>query len=104
MLQRLSEQVRACHERAAEARSRAEATTDPAVKADFLEMERRWLALARSHAYTESRGDFTTAMSGTQHKLPKPDDALSLQEISTLPFRRATSMPCMTASSIQSLV
>src|SRR5215831_6967409 len=81
MLQRLSAQVRACHERAAEAKSKAEATADPAVKVDFLEMERRWLALARSHAYTESLGDFTAAMSGTR---PKPDDALRLQEISTL--------------------
>jgi len=84
MLQRLSAQVRACHERAAEAKSKAEATADPAVKADFLEMERRWLALARSHAYTESLGDFTAATSGTRHELPEPDDALRLQEISTL--------------------
>src|SRR5262245_32730157 len=84
MLQKLSEQVRACHERAAEAKSKAEATADPAVKADFLEMERRWLALARSHAYTESLGDFTAAMSDTRHELPEPDDALRLQEISTL--------------------
>ena len=84
MLQRLSAQVRACHERAAEAKSKAEATADPAVKADLLEMERRWLALARDHAYTERLGDFTAAMSGTRHELPEPDDALRLQEISTL--------------------
>src|SRR5262245_20419316 len=84
MLQRLSEQVRACHETAAEAKSEAEATADPALKAKFLDVERRWLALARSYAYSESLGDFATAMSGRQHGSPEPDDALRLQEISTL--------------------
>jgi PAS domain S-box-containing protein len=88
MLQRLSEQVRACHERAAEAKSNAEATADPELKADFLDMERRWLALARSYAYGESLGDFAVATSGTRQKLPEQDDdALRLQEISTLLFQ-----------------
>jgi PAS domain S-box-containing protein len=84
MLQRLNEQVRACHERAAEAKSNAEATADPELKADFIDMERRWLALARSYAY-ESLGDFAVAMSGARQNLPEQDDdALRLQEISTL--------------------
>src|SRR5262249_26380999 len=84
MLQRLSAQVQACHDQAEEARSKAEAAADRAVKADLLQMESRWLALARSHAYTESLGDFTAAMLGTRHELSEPDDALRLQEISTL--------------------
>lgn len=37
-----------CYRRAAEARRIADATTDPMAKADFLEVEQRWLLLARS--------------------------------------------------------
>lgn len=61
MLQELSEQIRACHERAVEARRKAETALNPALKADFLEMEKRWLALARSYAFTERLQDFTAA-------------------------------------------
>jgi hypothetical protein len=45
MLQKLSEQVQECQEHAAEAKRKAEETADPALKAEFLEMER---ALASS--------------------------------------------------------
>lgn len=61
MLEQLSEQVRECLAFAAEAKERADATTDPAQKSAFLEVERRWLLLARSHAFTEGLGDFTAA-------------------------------------------
>ena len=53
MLQKLSEQVRACHERAAEARRRAEAAKDRALKNSFLEIETHWLVLARNYALAE---------------------------------------------------
>jgi PAS domain S-box-containing protein len=74
MLEKLSEKVRACHERAADAAQRAEAAIDPALKASFLELEKRWLFLAGSYAVGESQGDFTAAA----------DNSLQLQEISTL--------------------
>ena len=61
MLEQLSDQVRRCLERAAEARAKADATVDPASKAGFLEMETHWLTLARSYGFTESLEDFTTA-------------------------------------------
>jgi hypothetical protein len=32
----------------------------PEVKADYLNAERRWLALARSYQFTASLGDFST--------------------------------------------
>jgi hypothetical protein len=41
MLEQLSDQIRRCYERAAEAKAKADATDDPALKAEFLEMERR---------------------------------------------------------------
>jgi len=50
MLENLSEQVRLCLERAAEAKRRAdEAEEEPEARSDFLTMERRWLLLARSY-------------------------------------------------------
>jgi hypothetical protein len=59
LLQNLSENVRLCYERAAEARERADEMHDPEAKADFLTMERRWLLLARSYEFGERLADFT---------------------------------------------
>jgi CheY-like chemotaxis protein len=59
MLHPLSENIRLCYERAAEARERAEETLDPKAKADFLTMEKRWLLLARSYQFGERLDDFT---------------------------------------------
>ena len=42
MLEKLSDQIRMCHERAAEAKRKAQATVDAALKADYLAMEERW--------------------------------------------------------------
>jgi PAS domain S-box-containing protein len=89
MLQQLSEEVRACHERAAEARRNAQAAKDPALKAEFLDIEGHWLALARSYASTDKLGKFAVADSSESRSDEKvllnarPDDALRLQEIST---------------------
>jgi hypothetical protein len=57
LLHNLSERVRLCYERAAEARERAESLPDPEAKADFLAMEQRWLLLARSYEFGESLPD-----------------------------------------------
>jgi PAS domain S-box-containing protein len=61
MLEQLSDQIRGCYESAAEAKAQADATNDPALKAEFLMVERRWLRLAESFRFTESLEDFTTA-------------------------------------------
>jgi PAS domain S-box-containing protein len=63
MLEQYSEKIRSCHERAAEAKAKAEATNDPALKVEFLDAERRWLTLARSYGFTESLDDFTATNS-----------------------------------------
>ncbi len=62
MLQKLGDQIRICHEHAINAKRRAEESIDLTAKADFLEMEKRWLALARSYEFTEKLGDFTGAL------------------------------------------
>ncbi|HEY2527166.1 MAG TPA: HWE histidine kinase domain-containing protein [Xanthobacteraceae bacterium] len=61
MLQGLSEPVRVCHERALEAKRKADATSDPALKASYLDMENGWLVLARSYGFTEGLDNFIAA-------------------------------------------
>jgi PAS domain S-box-containing protein len=68
MLERLSDQICDCYERAAEAKEQADATNDPALKAEFLNTERRWLTLARSYEFTESLEDFTKEESQRRRK------------------------------------
>src|SRR5262249_55452139 len=102
MLEQFSEQIRLCHERAADAKERADATNDLAIKAEFQAAERRWLTLARSYGFTESLEDFTTVNSEQRRKFEErlqessarvdevrknfggADDILQLHEISTL--------------------
>jgi two-component sensor histidine kinase len=89
MLQKLSDQIRTCHERAAEAKVKAEATSDATLKADYLGVADRWLALARSYEVTDRIADFTAANAARRQKhgeLAKADeqpDVLLLHEIST---------------------
>jgi hypothetical protein len=59
MLQKLSEQVLTCIVRAFDAERKADQTVDPTTKADLLEMETRWLALARSYEFSERLTAFT---------------------------------------------
>jgi PAS domain S-box-containing protein len=54
----LTGRVLACYGRAAAAKRKAEATRNPAKKADFLEMEKGWLSLARSLEASERLTDF----------------------------------------------
>ena len=63
MFERLIEQARACYGHAADARQKAEAAADPESKASLLDIEKRWLALARSYELIESLGDASTTTS-----------------------------------------
>ncbi len=58
MLNHSSEQVRECLQRAADCARDAAAQTDTKMKQDFLDLERRWLSLARSYQFTERLDDF----------------------------------------------
>ena len=49
----LSEQIRECLRHAEDCAQKAAAQSDPQLKQDFLDMERRWLFLARSYGFTE---------------------------------------------------
>jgi len=59
MLNNLSEQVRECHRHAEHCARQAGVETDPKLKDDFLEMEGRWLTLARTCEFTQRLTDFS---------------------------------------------
>jgi len=61
MLQRLSDNIRECYFRADECRRHADETVDPFRKHFYLDMERRWLLLARSRAFAEQLSSFVKA-------------------------------------------
>jgi PAS domain-containing protein len=85
MPQEPTEQVRTCFNRAFDARRNAERTADPARKADFIEMEKRWLALAQSYEFSERLTDFTAASSewlqGFHERRTRQNDASRPQKI-----------------------
>ena len=59
MLNNLSKQIRECLRHAEDCARKAAAQTDPQLKENFLDMERRWLFLARSYEFTERVTDFS---------------------------------------------
>ncbi len=59
MLSNLSEQIRECLQHAEDCARQAAAQTCPQLKEDFLNMERRWLFLARSYEFTERLANFS---------------------------------------------
>jgi hypothetical protein len=75
MLLKLSDKISECLTEAAEARERAQAATDPGDKADFLDMELRWLRLVESYRFVEQASlfleDSHLARIAPQEKLPQ---------------------------------
>lgn len=58
LLNNLSEQVRECLQHAEDCARQAATQSDGRMKEDFLDLERRWLSLARSYQFTERLDDF----------------------------------------------
>jgi hypothetical protein len=54
----LSEDIRECYQFARDCALRAKAEADPKLRQDLLDMERRWLFLARSYEFTRRIGRF----------------------------------------------
>lgn len=71
MLNNLSEQVRECLQRADGCAREAAAQTCAKMREDFLDLERRWLSLARSYEFTERLDDFCTDTKRRANALPK---------------------------------
>ena len=59
VLNNLSEQIRECLQHAEDCARKVAAETDQKIKADFMDLERRWLLLARSYEFTERLTDFS---------------------------------------------
>lgn len=59
MLKNQREPIRECLQHAEDCARKAAGQTDPKLKKDFLDMEQRWLFLARSYEFTERLGDFS---------------------------------------------
>ena len=70
VLEQLTEQVRECHRHAADAKARADATPDPALKRSYSDLEDHWLFLARSYMFGESLQDFIAQRTQTKERAP----------------------------------
>jgi hypothetical protein len=73
MLKSLSEEIRECYEHAEICARKAAAHTNPKLKQDFLDMERRWLALARSFEFSHSLSDFRNQTKRQMANFAKPN-------------------------------
>jgi hypothetical protein len=58
VLNNLSGDIRECLQHAEDCARKAARQTDPKVKQDFLNLEQRWLSLARSYEFTERISDY----------------------------------------------
>lgn len=59
MFQKISTQVADCYERAGESRAKAAAAVSESDKTEYLNIERRWIMLARSYELSERLTGFT---------------------------------------------
>ena len=71
VLNSISEQIREYLQHAEECACKAAAQTDPKIKSGFLDLERRWLVLARSYDFTERLTDFSHEGKRNADKLPQ---------------------------------
>ena len=71
MLLNVSAQVRECGRHAEECARQAKAQTNPKFQQDFLDLERRWLRLARSYEFSERL--VIVATQNTDYNYLKPE-------------------------------
>ena len=53
MIRNLNDEIEECRRYAEDCRRRAQAATDPVLRAELTDIEERWLYLARSYEFTE---------------------------------------------------
>jgi hypothetical protein len=71
MLNNLGQQIRECLQHTEDCARQAAAQTCPKLKEDFLDMERRWMFLARSYEFTERLTDFSAETNRRAGDAPK---------------------------------
>jgi hypothetical protein len=72
MLQKLSEEIQECYRHADESRQRAKVAFTDQARQDLLDMERRWLSLARSYEFAELLSDYVEPFRNRNRKRPSP--------------------------------
>ena len=73
MLQKLSQHIAECYERAANCKRRAEQTIDTARKTELLDFERTWTHLAHSYEFVESLERFLLSARNYSNREPQYD-------------------------------
>jgi hypothetical protein len=96
MLASLSDHVKNCLERADEANSRARETSNPTLKADFLNLERSWRCLAQSYQQSERLERFLLDRNKTR--------SFEWQPISAAPFDRDLELAVLERQGAHALV
>ena len=76
MLQKLTNEIAECYRRAHESREAAKRTSDPSLKQDLLDMERRWISLAHSYEFAERLSNFTAEVRRSQKGVESLADPL----------------------------
>ena len=85
MLQKLTEKIAYCYQRASECRAKAADAVNEAASQEYYELERRWLMLARSYKLSERITDLTCER---QRRNKIAMSLLGWHAISTAPFDR----------------
>jgi hypothetical protein len=71
VLNNLSKEIRECYRHAQDCALKATAHIDVQLKQDFLDLERRWLFLARSYEFSERLIDLSDEIKPRVDKSPK---------------------------------
>jgi hypothetical protein len=71
VLNNLSKEIRECYRHAEDCALKAIAHTDAQLKQSFLDLEQRWLFLARSYEFSERLTDLSNETKRQADKLPR---------------------------------
>ena len=71
MLRNLSEEICECYRHAEDCARKAAGQSCQKLRQDFLDLEQRWLSLARSYEFTERLTDFSDETKRISDKLPR---------------------------------
>ncbi len=97
MLQRLSDHIQACYQRAAEAEELA-TRSDAELKSHYLDMAQRWTYLARSYEFTERLERFLLDVDRNG-----PTPSTEWQPIASAPFDRNLRLAIVSAQGAHAL-
>ena len=85
MLQRLSDHIQACYQRAADAEELAVRSDDAELKSHYLDTAQRWIYLAQSYEFAERLERF---LLGVDKISPPPPPPANWRPIASAPFDR----------------